>query len=134
MSEKINFEDLSLIEKIDLFVQLISGHERESEINYMLALFTAYNLEWETAEEYGLEEHTTEDLIELFDNWLNGDEFGPNETFWNIALKDLGSDKIFSIIGHIKRFIAKYHDIMKPLDDLRHELLVMFTRMNSKDL
>lgn len=134
MNEITRFEDLSFLEKIDIFVQQISGHEKESEINYMLALFTSYALDYKTAQEYNLSEYTTDGLIHLFDRWLDEDDIETTEMFWAIALKSLGSSMIFDIIDNIEVLMIKYNKLRQPLEEIWSKILALFTKTNFKDI
>lgn len=125
------FSDLSRDEQIDYFISRISGHEKEVEIQYMLALHTAFNMGSDIYLKYfeGLDAiETTEDIYRCLDGGWQEEDLA-----WEAIISTLGADKIFDIIENINDYMDRYNKIKAPLDDLKFQLFSMFTKLEHKE-
>lgn len=109
------------------YIQQINDHTHPEEIYYMIALFLGYNIRYETAFKYELNEYCTDELINLFNSWLNGYESENLRAVWELAFIELGPKKIQHIIDHIIEYIAGYSRIVDPLEEIKNEALQLFT-------
>ncbi|KRQ86027.1 hypothetical protein ABG79_02159 [Caloramator mitchellensis] len=129
MKEIQRFEDLPLEDKIDIFIQHISGREKEDEIIHLLALFTAYNCCKSYIPERFLE-FTIKEMVEHLNNVLiNGEDYDKVNEAWYLVIKSLGIDKIWDIIDNIDEYLKSYLDIKYTLERLEDKVMEMFTKM-----
>lgn len=127
--ETERFEDLSLTDKIDIFVQVISGHEKESKIEKMIAIFTALNMSLNTAIRGNFTGYTTEEVIELLPKLMIGD-YNEEERAWEAILETLNPEIIWDIIDNIDGYTKKYNEIDNLIEDMKLKLLKLFVELN----
>jgi|BioPla2DNA2_1021312.scaffolds.fasta_scaffold06123_4 hypothetical protein len=125
----MKLEEMKRNELLDFFITKIAGHEKEVEIAYILALFTAYNLPSGSASKYEVTELTTGELIDLIETGIlnqSGAGFDEEEKVWDIILDTLKPEKVFDIITDIDRYMEIYDNIMQPIDRLEYAMLKIF--------
>lgn len=122
-----SFEDLSLNEKIDIFIQQISGHEKEDEIYCLLALFTAYNINEEVLESYVA--YTTKQIAEIINNKLINGGFDDEQEAWEVVINTLGTDNIWDIIDNANEYICRFNQLKNLLETLENVMMKMFTKI-----
>lgn len=125
----MKLEEMKRNELLDFFITRVSGNEKEAEIAYMLALFTAYNLSNESAIRHEVTELATDELIDLIETGIlnqSGAGFDEEEKVWDIILDTLKPEKVFDIITDIDRYMEIYDNIMQPIDRLEYAMLKIF--------
>lgn len=127
MIEIQRFEELSLDEKIDIFIQHISGHEKEDEIYCLLALFTSYNINRELTERFA--EYTTEQIKEIINSKLISGGFDDEQEAWEIIINTLGTDKVWDIIDNVDEYICRFNQIKNLLETLENVIMELFTKI-----
>lgn len=130
MEKPKKLSELSRMELKDIFIGLISGHDKEVEISHTLAIFTTYNMSNEIAEKYDLTEYCIDELINLLIVWLKGNEYDTEDKAWNAILDTLNPDKIINIIDDINSYVKKYSEIITPIDEIKYQSLKLFTRLS----
>lgn len=121
------FEDLPRAEQISIFIDRISGDEKEEEILHQLALFTAYNIDGYNFARFI--EYSIEQLVELLNRYLNDGNYDEENIAWNLVIDTLGIDKIWDIIDDIDEYIMKYLEIKHTLENLETTVMEMYTKI-----
>ena len=121
------FEDLPVKDQIDYFISRISGDEKGTEIHFILALHTAYNMSIKLYSKYfsGLDTIETTDKI---CEYLLGD-YEEEDIAWQVIFDNLGTNKILDIIEHIDDYMDRYNKIKAPLEELRDQIYSLFTKL-----
>lgn len=125
----MKLEEMERNELLDFFITRISGHEKETEIAYMLALFTAYGLSDKSAAKHEVTELATDELIDLIETGIlnqNGAGYDEEEKAWGMVLDSLHPEKVFDIIADIDHYMDRYNAITKPLEQLEYTMLKIF--------
>lgn len=125
--------ELSRIELKDMFISIISGHDKEIEIAAILAVFTAIKLPMQSAIKNGVIECDTNEMIELIEQGvlckIGG--YDEEEKAWDIILDSLKPDEVMDIILDIDDYINRYNGFMLPLNDLKLSLLKNFVGLKT---
>ncbi|NLB78307.1 MAG: hypothetical protein GX796_05525 [Clostridiaceae bacterium] len=129
-ARKLN--ELERPELKSMFVSLISGHDKETEIAYLLALFAAIKLPLSSAGKHDVTECDISELIDIIETGIlnqNGAGLDEEEKAWSMVLDSLHPEKIFDIITNIDYYMNRYNAITKPLEQLEYTMLKIFTEM-----
>lgn len=108
MTENTKFEDLSRNDQISCFIQIIDGHEHETEIEIILTILTVFNLSIGTAKQYNLLRFDSIELIIWILNALNSGRFEDEEKAWILILDSLGTQKIFRVVKNNEFYINPF--------------------------
>lgn len=131
----MKLEEMERNELVDFFITRISGNEKETEIAYTLALFTAYKLSNESAAKYAVTELATDELIDLIETGIlnqNGAGYDEEEKAWGMVLDSLHPEKVFDIITDIDYYMSRYNSIMQPIEKLEYTMLKIFTEIEAE--
>ena len=120
----IKLSDMSREEKINMFIQMASGHSKEVEIFDVLSVMTTYSISNETTLNYGLEEYDTQGLQELLLLGLEGETINDEEErAWNTILDTVSSAQVFDIIDKPDEYIQGYGSIRYQIEDFETYLI-----------
>jgi len=117
---------MSRDEQINVFVSQISGHDKEVEIQHILAIFTAYRITNEIAEKYGLMEYTTRELINNIPEWMRSSDCDGEDRIWDAVVESVGLDGIWHIIENPELYIIKYNEAKHLADHIKDKLYSEF--------
>ncbi|HBF39797.1 MAG TPA: hypothetical protein DDW50_21095 [Firmicutes bacterium] len=131
MKDATKFEDLPKSDQIDCFIQHVSGHEKEAEILYILAIYAAYLLTNENAEKYNLTEYTSDELVNLFEN---ADGFDEEERAWNSFIDSIGTSQIWDIISNPIPYIDELNKITNLIQNIKYRLFKNFAHFRRKEM
>lgn len=121
--------ELPSSEAQDILVSMLCGHDRENEIETIIAVFATYNLTIDNSKDLGLLELDTSELVELIKDGLNGDNYDDEYECWNIIEKSIGFDKVLEIIDNHKFYIELYNEIMHNIQSITDTSLSLFSKI-----
>lgn len=127
MSTPIEFKNLSLEEKKDLFINKISGDEHEEEMFFLISLFTAYNIKEDLYVKHFQELNTVEMLNCIRDCFA--DIFDAEDIAWECSIETLG-EKIFDLIDNFETYMEGYLKITHSVENIEDILFKLYTSEN----
>ena len=119
----IQLSEMPREEKIDMFIQMVSGHSKEVEILDVLSVMTTYSISNETTLNYGLEEYDTQGLQQLLFLELEGGTTDDEEHAWNVILDTVSPAQVFDIIDKPDKYIQGYGSIRHQIEDFETYLI-----------
>lgn len=131
----MKLEEMKRNELLDFFITRISGHEKEAEIAYVLALFAAYRLSNKSAAKHEVIELTTDELVDLIETGIlnqNGAGYDEEEKAWDIVLDSMEPDTAFDIIMDIDEYMKLYGRMMQPIDELKESTLKNYVSIGGR--
>lgn len=121
------FEDLSREEQKDIYINILSGHEKEVEIISILAIITTYRMRGETYLKY-FNELVNSEIKERLQIGLTGDHFDAEEIAWSAVMDTLESVTIFDILEEPERYINDYINIEHSIREYANFLYKEFSK------
>ena len=119
----IKLSDMPREEKINMFIQMVSGHSKEVEILDVLSVMATYSISNETALNYGLEEYDAQELQQLLLLRLDGETIDDEERAWNVMLDTVSLAQVFDIINNPDEYIQGYGSIRHQIEDFETYLI-----------
>ena len=126
--------ELSREELKDMFISMISGHDKEVEIAHMLAVFTAVRLPLTSAIKHEAVEYDTPELIDLIESGVlcnNGGGLDEEEFAWSLIFASLKPDEIMNIILDINDYTIQLHKAMQPFKEQLLNAMISFVEGNN---
>lgn len=117
---------MSRDEQINVFISQVSGHDKEVEIQHILAIFTAYKITNEIADKYGLMEYSTPELIDNIPEWMRLSDCDGEDRIWNAVIDAVGLDRIWHIIDNPELYIIRYNEAERLTDHIKDKLYSEF--------
>lgn len=125
--EQVNFEDLSKEEKIDFLRDSVGQDDMESEICYLISIFTTVKIKNETCEKYNLTELCTDELIEHINLKLIASETNEEElSIWNLIIETIGHTMVLDLIFKVGEFMKELNEIIIPLESVKRKMIELF--------
>lgn len=128
--EAKRLSELPSAEAQDILIGMLSGHNKECEIETIIAVFTGYSLMLDTARDLGLLELDSSEIIELVRNGIKGETQFEEQQTWLIIEKTIGYDKVLEIIDNHKFYIELYNEIMHNIQSITDTSLSLFSKIH----